>query len=97
MDSRVEELSNRSLRVYEPLEPVKTGGWENDRYCTWPQEVIIKLDVRTQVSHILIISKEDRSIPECQFYLGDGLSGTFDDCPYRFAGSGSHIIEESPK
>jgi hypothetical protein len=45
----------------------------------------------------LIISKEDRSIPECQFYLGDGLSGTFSDCPYRFAGSGSHIIEESPK
>lgn len=65
MDSRVEELSNRSLRVYEPLQPVKSGGWENDRYCTWPQEVVIKLDVRAQVSHVLIVSKEDRSIPEC--------------------------------
>ena len=49
------------------------------------------------MQHILIISKEDRSIPECEIYVGDGLSGTFNDCPYRHAGSGSHIFGAQPK
>jgi hypothetical protein len=39
-------------------------------------------------------SKEDRSIPECEFYIGDALSGTFNDCAYRHAGSGSDIFEK---
>jgi len=49
------------------------------------------------MQHILIISKEDRSIPNCDFYIGDGISGNFNDCPYRQAGHGENIVGTQPR
>lgn len=38
-----------------------------------------------------MMSKEDRSIPECQVYVGDAIAGGFNDCPYRHAGSAENV------
>jgi hypothetical protein len=96
-DSRVEELSNNSRRVMDRPVVIRNGGWENARYCQWPQEIILRLEERTQLQHILIASKENRSIPYCDFYSGDGVSGSFNECVYRHSGSGYDIIDENPR
>lgn len=44
-----------------------------------------------------MISKRERSIPECEFYIGDGLAGSFTSCPYRHAGRGKDVGPEDPK
>jgi len=84
------------LRVFQPLEAPRYGGWENARFCTWPQEVILRMETRAQVSHMIIMSKEDRSIPECEIYIGDGISGSFLDCEYRHAGRAENIRGTTP-
>ena len=43
------------------LKPVPIGFWESERQCTWPQEVIVRLDERVLLKHITIVSKYDRS------------------------------------
>ena len=73
-----------------PYEPIKEGGWETARFCAWPQEVVIKLDYRAQLQHIMIMSKENREIPLCTFYVGDA-AGNFVDCVFRKAGTGGSI------
>jgi hypothetical protein len=45
----------------------------------------------------MIASKENRSIPYCDFYTGDGISGNFTECVYRHAGSGENIVDEAPR
>lgn len=42
------------------------------------------------------MSKEDREIPECDIYIGDGISGNFNDCVYRHAASCQNIIANRP-
>ena len=59
------------------LKPVPIGFWESERQCTWPQEVIVRLDERVLLKHITIVSKYDRSIPELEVLIGDGISGHF--------------------
>lgn len=85
------------MTLFEPYQPVQRGGWENARYCTWPQEMVIRMNERCQFQHIIIISKEDRAIPDCDFFIGDGISGSFNDCPYRHAGHGSDIEGAKPR
>lgn len=46
----------------------------------------MRLECRAQLQHIVMVSKRDRAIPECEVYVGDGLSGSFYDCDYRNAG-----------
>ena len=43
------------------------------------------------MAHVIIQSKEHRFIPECEIYVGDGLSGSFVDADYRMAGAGANI------
>ena len=50
-----------------------------------------------QLHHLLVVSKEDRSIPECQVYAGDGFSGSFHDCDYRHAGVIRNVHGKNPK
>ena len=47
VDSRVEDLANHSMKIFEPFTPLKSGGWESARFCEWPQEVILRLEART--------------------------------------------------
>jgi len=93
----VDELAQQSLQMFEPLKPALHGGWESARHCMWPQEVIIRLEARTQLQHILLISKENRSIPECQIYAGDAFNGSFYDCAYRHAGTATDVNGRQPK
>jgi hypothetical protein len=86
-DSRIDELMQQSLQLFEPLRPAVHGGWENSRNANFPQEVIFRLETRALLNNILIVSKENRSIPECEVYAGDGFTGSFADCDYRHAGT----------
>ena len=42
------------------------------------------------------MTKEDRSIPECEIYIGDGISGSVLDCEYRHAGRAENIRASTP-
>jgi hypothetical protein len=46
---------------------------------------------------VLIAAKENRSIPFCEFYTGDAISGSFSDCVYRYAGNAENVVEENPR
>lgn len=58
------------------------NSWENARFCNYPEEVIIRMNHRSEVKFILIRSKFDRPIPEVEIYLGDGVFGNFNDTKY---------------
>lgn len=45
---------------------------------------------------MVIVSKENRSIPECDIYIGDGISGSWIDCDYRHGGRAENINETLP-
>jgi hypothetical protein len=60
--------------------------WECSRYCTFPQEIVLRLNYRCEIAHIVLQAKEDRFIPEVDVLIGDGLSGSFIDVDYRRAG-----------
>ena len=47
IDSRVEELQNHSTEIFQQIKPLRTGGWESAHYCSWPQEMIIRLEGRS--------------------------------------------------
>ena len=49
-------------------------------------ELIIRFHYRVQLDHILIASKQDKTIPKLDIYIGDGLNGGFMDAEYRKAG-----------
>lgn len=49
------------------------------------------MNQRCEVAHVIIMAKEHRFIPECEVYIGDGLTGSFDDATYRLAGKGISI------
>ena len=85
-------LEELSLNHYEPSE----RAWECSRYVDFPQEVIIRLNHRSEVAHVIIMAKENRFIPECEIYVGDGISGSFDDVDYRLAGTAISITS-APK
>lgn len=42
------------------------------------------------------MAKEYWFIPECEIYIGDGISGSFDDVEYRLAGKALSITN-APK
>jgi hypothetical protein len=60
--------------------------WECARYAKFPQEIVIRLNYRSEIAHIILMSKEDRFIPEIEIHIGDGMSGSFLDVDYRLAG-----------
>jgi len=47
---------------------------------------VIRLNYRSEIAHIVMMAKDDRFIPEVEVYIGDGISGSFLDVEYRFAG-----------
>ena len=49
-------------------------------------EIILKLDFRCEIAHVVLCAKDDRFIPEVELFVGDGLSGSFLDVEYRRAG-----------
>lgn len=60
--------------------------WESSRTASFPQEIVLRFNTRCEVSHLVIATKLDRNIPEVEFHVGDGLSGSFLDVEYRLAG-----------
>jgi hypothetical protein len=42
------------------------------------------------------MAKEHRFVPECEIYVGDGITGSFEDADYRMAGAGTSITN-APK
>ena len=75
-------LEDLSLITFEPQ--VRT--WECARYCNYPQEIVIRLNYRSEIAHLILMAKEDRFIPEAEIHIGDGMSGSFLDVEYRLAG-----------
>ena len=49
-------------------------------------EIVIKLDYRCEVAHVVLSAKEDRYIPEVELQVGDGLSSSYLDVDFRKAG-----------
>jgi centrosomal protein CEP104 len=48
--------------TFEP----QTRTWECARYAKFPQEIVIRLNYRSEIAHIILISKEERFIPEVE-------------------------------
>ncbi|MCQ2820067.1 MAG: hypothetical protein MJ252_22600 [archaeon] len=73
--------------------PTKNS-WENSRLCSYPEEVIVRLDHRSEIKFVLVRAKVNRPIPEVNVYIGDGICGNFNDTKYDKAGTGYRITEE---
>ena len=73
--------------------PTKNS-WENSRFARYPEEIIIRLNHRSEVRFILIRAKPDRPIPRVDVYLGDGVFGNFNDTKYLKLSSAQNVTEK---
>ena len=51
--------------------PTKNS-WENSRFAHYPEEIVVRLNHRSEVRFVLLRAKMDRPIPKIELYLGDG-------------------------
>ena len=61
--------------------PTKNS-WENSRLGNYPEEVIVRLNHRSDIKFVLLRAKINRPIPICEIYIGDGIYGNFNDTKY---------------
>ena len=76
-------------------EKYSSASWESGRFSEFPVEVVVQLNHRTQLSHLVVSSKPEKVIPELEVYVGDGLYGSFVDSNYHFAGKTEFITQQS--
>ena len=73
-------------------------GWESARFCEFPQSVVISLEQRSEIAHVLVRTKEHLPIPSLEIQIGDGIGASFVDAKFRVAGSakmisGGHAVQ----
>ena len=73
--------------------PTKNS-WENSRFARYPEEIVVRLNHRSEVRFILLRSKVDRPIPRAEIYLGDGVYGNFNDTKYIKLSSTQNVTEK---
>ncbi len=73
--------------------PTKNS-WENSRFARYPEEIVIRLNHRSEVRFVLIRAKVDRPIPKVDIYLGDGIYGNFNDTKYLKLSSAQNVTEK---
>ena len=57
--------------------------WECSRMGVFPQELIVRLNQRSHVKYVILRAKINRPIPEVILYMGDGVTGSYNDCEFR--------------
>ena len=73
--------------------PTKNS-WENSRFARYPEEIVIRLNHRSEVRFVLLRAKIDRPIPKIDIYLGDGVYGNFNDTKYLKLSSVQNVTEK---
>ena len=73
--------------------PTKNS-WENSRFAHYPEEIVIRLNHRSDIRFVLIRAKIDRPIPKLEIYLGDGVFGNFNDTKYVKLATHYNITEQ---
>jgi centrosomal protein CEP104 len=68
--------------------------WECSRLCSFPQELIVRLDHRSHMKFILLKAKINRPIQELDIFIGDGIHGNFNDVEYRKVAIHTQINDE---
>ena len=68
--------------------------WENSRLGAYPEEVIMRLNHRSEIRYILLRSKINRPIPLVVIHIGDGVFGNFNDTKYVKTATAQNINEE---
>ena len=48
--------------------------WESSPHSTFPQELVLKLEYRAEVSHILLQCEQEKEINDLAVYVGDSVS-----------------------
>ena len=73
--------------------PTKNS-WENSRFARYPEEIVIRLNHRSEVRFVLLRAKVDRPIPRVDIYIGDGVFGNFNDTKYLKLSSAQNVTEQ---
>lgn len=68
--------------------------WESSRLCSFPQEIVLRLNSRSYIKFVLLRAKVNRPITDVEFYIGDGVYGNFNDTKYRKMSYARNITEE---
>lgn len=76
-DHRVIQLNEHS---------VSTKGWMSERFCTYPQEIILELEYQTRIRKIQILSHECFIASEVEFYVGVAPADRLSDVQYKRIG-----------
>ena len=73
--------------------PTKNS-WENSRFARYPEEIVIRLNHRSDIRFVLLRAKVDRPIPKVDIYIGDGVYGNFNDTKYLKLSSAQNVTEQ---
>ena len=57
------EAQGTSIKELANSEKPSAKSWECGRFDNFPQEIVLRLDARAELSHIVIQSKHDRHVP----------------------------------
>ena len=73
--------------------PTKNS-WENSRFARYPEEIVVRLNHRSDIRFVLLRAKVDRPIPKVDIYIGDGVYGNFNDTKYLKLSSAQNVTEQ---
>ncbi|CAH1776232.1 unnamed protein product [Owenia fusiformis] len=60
------------LNTHSPL----TKGWQSARFCLYPQDIVVKLDFRSRLRKVQLLSHQFLVATKVEFYVGDVPDGT---------------------
>lgn len=76
--TQIDLLSTNQVSPYK--------SWESSRIGEFPVEIVLRFHYRSEIDYCVIATKQDKSLPEVEFHIGDGLAGSFMDVEYRLSG-----------
>lgn len=69
----------------------QSKGWESERLGEFPVEIVFRTHYRCELDYLVLIGKDNLTLADVDFMIGDGLSGNFNTVTYRLAGHADHV------
>lgn len=74
--------------------------WESSAHCSFPQELVLKLEFRSEVSHIILQADLEKEVSDLKIYIGDQISRedeSVSNVQFRLAGVANHVNAGEPQ
>ena len=95
--SLYEHQSSAQMNYY--VDRLGLFSWESHPYVKFPQDLVLKLEFRTEVTHVLMQADQEKEVNGLQIYIGDQVSledDTVSEIQFRLAGQATKVTSGEP-